>query len=81
MYETKIIRKVDEIGRTVIPKKLRQEKRIEDGDLIEIYVRGDSIVLIKHVPRCIFCRSEIGIRVFKDKFICHECLIDIKLIN
>ena len=52
---TGIVRKVDELGRIVLPIELRRTLDIAEKDAIEIYVDGTSIVLKKYQPSCIFC--------------------------
>ena len=56
MKSTGIIRKVDELGRVVIPIEIRNQFNIVEKDPIEIYVDGSSIILKKFEPNCIFCR-------------------------
>ena len=55
MKSTGIVRKVDELGRIVIPKELRNTLNIEEKDSLEIYVDGEHIILKKYEPACIFC--------------------------
>ncbi|MBE3582619.1 MAG: AbrB/MazE/SpoVT family DNA-binding domain-containing protein [Limnochordaceae bacterium] len=73
MKSTGIVRKVDDLGRVVIPIELRRTLQIGQKDALEIYVEGEMIVLKKYEPACIFCGSADDIRVFKDKNICGEC--------
>lgn len=54
MKSTGIIRKVDHLGRVVIPIELRSKFGIEDKDPIEIFVDGSAVVLKKYEPNCIF---------------------------
>lgn len=70
---TGIVRKVDELGRVVIPIELRRTLQIGERDALEIYVDGEKIVLKKYQPACIFCGNADGIRTFKDKNICADC--------
>ena len=58
MKSTGIVRKVDELGRIVLPIELRRTLEIADRDPLEIYVEGSSIVLKKYRPTCIFCDSD-----------------------
>ena len=51
-----IIRRLDELGRVVIPVEMRRMLDLADRDTVEIAVDGDRIVLQKHTPRCVFCR-------------------------
>jgi transcriptional pleiotropic regulator of transition state genes len=75
---TGIVRKVDELGRVVIPIELRRTLRIEEKDALEIYVDGEKIILKKYEPACIFCGNADKVRNFKDKNICQDCLDSMK---
>lgn len=57
MKSTGIVRKVDELGRIVLPIELRRTLDISEKDTLEIYVEGSAIVLRKYRPSCIFCDS------------------------
>ncbi|HCC01332.1 MAG TPA: AbrB family transcriptional regulator [Ruminococcaceae bacterium] len=71
---TGIVRKVDELGRIVLPKELRNTLNINEKDPLEIYVDEDSkIVLKKYEPACIFCGSMNDIISFKGHNVCREC--------
>ncbi len=74
MKSTGIVRRVDELGRVVLPIELRRTLRIEDKDSLEIYVDGEMIVLRKYEPACIFCGNAENIETFRGKNICHDCL-------
>lgn len=78
MKSTGIVRKVDQLGRVVLPMELRKTLNIEEKDPLEIYVEGEQIVLKKYEPSCIFCGEVIGTVNYKGKMICRECLRDIK---
>lgn len=73
MKSTGIVRKVDELGRVVIPIELRNKFDIKEKDPIEIYVEGSSIILKKFEPNCIFCGSSKNLVEYKDKLICNKC--------
>ncbi len=73
MKSTGIIRKVDELGRVVIPIELRNTLKIAEKDPIEIFVDGTSIVLKKHEANCIFCGGTKKLVTYKDKLICEKC--------
>jgi transcriptional pleiotropic regulator of transition state genes len=83
MKSTGIVRKVDELGRIVIPIELRRTLGIDIKDALEIYVDGERIMLKKYEPACIFCGNADHVTYFKGKMICHSCLneIPIKLTN
>ncbi len=74
MKATGIVRKVDELGRIVLPIELRRTLNIDIRDPLEIYVDGESIMLKKYQPACIFCDNAKDITVFKGKNICAHCL-------
>ena len=73
MKATGIIRRVDELGRVVIPIEIRNQFNIIEKDPIEIYVEGGTIVLKKFEPNCIFCGNTKNLVAFNDKLICEEC--------
>lgn len=73
-----IVRKVDELGRVVLPVELRRKFDIDEKDSIEIYTDGDSIILKKYEPSCIFCGKSAEIFNFSGKNICRECAEKIK---
>ncbi|APF28035.1 transcriptional regulator, AbrB family domain protein [Clostridium sporogenes] len=74
MKSTGIVRKVDELGRIVIPKELRRTLNLEEGDGLEIYTEGEQIILKKYEPSCIFCGEAKEVINFKGKNICKICL-------
>ena len=74
MKSTGIVRKVDELGRIVLPIELRRTLDIEEKDSLEIYMDGPSIVLRKFQPACIFCDSGRDVALFKGKSVCSRCL-------
>lgn len=78
MKSTGIIRKVDELGRVVIPKEIRDMLNIVEKDLMEIFIDGDSIILRKYEESCIFCGNKKNLVTYKNKLICNKC---IKTIN
>lgn len=71
---TGIVRKVDELGRIVIPIELRRNLDIDERDSLEIYVESDQIILRKYAPACAFCSNAEGITVFKGRNVCQSCL-------
>lgn len=74
MKSTGIVRKVDELGRVVLPIELRRTLGIEIKDALEIYVDENTIILKKYEPACIFCDNARDIKVFKGKSICADCI-------
>lgn len=74
MKATGIVRKVDELGRIVLPIELRRTLDIEERDQLEIYLEGDKIVLKKHEAACLFCGSAQGLTTYRGKQICGSCI-------
>lgn len=78
LKNTGIKRKIDELGRIVIPIELREKLEIDVKDQIEIYVDNDKIVLKKYEPSCIFCGNTKELVNYKDKLVCTKCISKIK---
>ena len=78
MKSTGIVRKVDELGRIVLPIELRRTLGIEVRDSLEIYVEDSSVVLRKYAPSCIFCDDAADVVNFKGKNICPNCLKELQ---
>lgn len=74
MKATGIVRKVDELGRVVVPVELRRILSIEERDSVEIFTQGDMIILRKYEPACVFCGEAHGVSQFKGKNVCASCL-------
>lgn len=76
MKATGYVRKLDSLGRIVLPKSLRKQLKINEGDNIEMFVdEQGNVVLDKYVPRCTFCESASEEMIeFKGKTICRNCL-------
>ena len=74
MKSTGIVRKVDELGRIVLPIELRRTLGIEEKDRIEIFVDGEFIIVRKYQPACIFCDNAKDIINYKGKNICPDCI-------
>lgn len=76
MKATGIVRRIDDLGRVVIPKEIRQTREIEEGDPVEIYT-GDNgeIILLKYHPAlsCIFCGNDSA-TTHKGKEVCGDCI-------
>ena len=74
MKSTGIVRKVDELGRIVIPIELRRTLDIAERDELEIYLDDDKVVLKKYEPSCIFCGSSCGLVTYHGRNVCMECI-------
>ena len=69
-----LVRKVDELGRIVLPIELRRTLDIAQKDSMEIYIEGDTIILKKYQPACIFCDNARDIVNFRGKNVCSDCI-------
>ena len=78
MKSTGIVRRVDELGRIVLPIELRRTLNIAEKDSLEIYVDGASIILKKYEPTCIFCGDSKNVTNYKGKNICAGCVKELK---
>ena len=74
MKTTGIVRKVDELGRIVLPIEMRRTLDIEEKDALEIYVEDESIILRKYQAACVFCDSVRDIISFKGRNVCADCI-------
>ena len=79
MKSTGVVRRVDELGRIVIPIELRRNLDIGEKDALEIYVDGNHIILKKYEPACIFCGDTKDIHNFKEKNVCKNCLSELNV--
>lgn len=71
---TGIVRKVDELGRIVLPVELRRTMDIDVRDPLEIYVDGSTVILKKYSPSCIFCGSVENVLQYRSRNVCEDCL-------
>ena len=78
MKSTGVVRKIDPLGRIVIPMELRRTSGIKESDPMEIYTEGDQIILKKYVPSCIFCNEAKDVINYRGKNICKHCLDEIR---
>jgi len=77
MKSTGVIRKLDELGRIVIPIELRRTLNLNEKDPLEIFVDGHNIILRKYEPACIFCGNAKEVANYKGKNLCTSCLMEI----
>lgn len=70
---TGIVRKLDVLGRIVLPMELRNQLNLSEKDPIEIFVDGSSIILKKYEPNCVLCGSSKDLFMYNDKLICRKC--------
>ncbi len=78
MKATGYTRKVDTLGRIVLPKSLRKQMDIAINDDIKFLVDGDMIVIKKYEPSCIFCDTEENVLNYRGKYICNKCMDGLK---
>ncbi len=78
MKSTGMVRKVDELGRIVLPIEIRRTLDIEEKDALEIYVEGNKIILSKHATSCVFCGGTKDVANYKGKNVCLSCVSELK---
>jgi len=78
MKSTGIVRKIDSLGRVVIPIELRKTMELNENDAVEIFTEGSSIIFKKYVVSCVFCGSSKDVISYKDKCICSKCIEQLK---
>ena len=81
MKSTGVVRRVDELGRIVLPMEIRKVLEINVKDPVEIFTDEDAIVLRKYQPACIFCGNADNVIYFGNKRICRECMEKLKKQN
>jgi len=74
MKSTGIVRRIDELGRIVLPKELRNLLDIKIKDELDIFFDGDRILINKHENACAICNYNENLVTFKDKMICKKCV-------
>ena len=76
MKSTGVVRKVDELGRLTIPKEIRKQLNIKDNvDSFEMFTEGNTLILRKYAPSCVFCNSfETDMVSFKGMNVCKACI-------
>ncbi len=74
MKSTGVVRRVDELGRLVLPKEIRTTLNIKAGEQVELFVRDGRIVMRKSESACVFCSSTDGVATFKGQSVCCECM-------
>ena len=74
MKKSCFVRKIDELGRIVLPIEIRHSLTIKEKDPLEIFLKDDGIFIKKNIPSCIFCNSIINLKNFNEKNICKNCI-------
>jgi len=80
MRSTGIVRRVDNLGRIVLPKEIRDSLDIDIKDPLAIYVEDQMIILTKYEPACVFCGQAREVFHYKGKNICRSCMDELKRI-
>ena len=74
MKSTGIIRRLDKLGRVVIPKEIRDNLDILEESSIEIFVDGNKVIMQKYNPTCCFCGESKNLALYKGKLVCKKCI-------
>lgn len=74
MKKSCFIRKIDELGRIVLPIEIRQSLDIKEKDSLEIFIKDDGVFIKKNIPSCVFCNSTQNLIYFSEKNICPNCI-------
>ena len=74
MKSTGIVRKVDELGRIVLPIEMRRTLGVDNRDPIEMFLDGKNIILRKYAPGCVFCGNPKEIIEYTGKRVCRDCI-------
>lgn len=78
MKSTGIVRKLDELGRVVLPIELRRTLEMKDRQELEIYVDGDAVILKKFERACLFCKGREDVREVHGRSVCKNCIDEMK---
>ena len=81
MKNTGITRKLDELGRVVIPREIRENLKLGEKEPLAIYIEGSSIILRKYEQSCVFCGSSKNLVEFKNQHICNKCMKEVQSIS
>lgn len=74
MEPSGIRRKVDDLGRVVLPVGMRRALGIGEGDEVEVWLDGDRLVVAKPAEHCTFCGGDAGLQEFRKRVVCWSCL-------
>ena len=69
-----IVRKIDDLGRVVLPKEWRDLNNIKERDPIELHVEGRTVTLKKHEDGCVFCGNRTHLEQFNNLKVCKKCV-------
>lgn len=74
MKESVFVKKIDDLGRVVVPKDIRKALGINNGEEVRFEVIDDTVIIRKAVSTCVFCGSEDKLTEIKDKHVCKNCI-------
>lgn len=77
MRSTGIFRRIDSLGRFVLPKELRKSLDIKQNDYLQIFLEGDTIILKKGQLSCVLCGESDDLVDYREKKICRKCLAEL----
>ena len=80
MKATGIVRKIDDLGRVVLPKELRNSFNLDSGTPLEIYTHEGKIIFKKYEPDCVFCGETEDVKEYKHKKVCKKCINSLQII-
>ena len=78
MHYLGIVRRVDALGRIVLPMELRKQLELEQGDALEIFTEDNKVILKKYQPACIFCGNADNVTYYKGKLVCLDCIAELR---
>ena len=78
MKQSCFVRKIDELGRVVLPMEMRQYLEIKEKDPLEIFLQENGIFIKKQEASCVFCHATTNLKELEDKYICEDCVNIIK---
>ncbi len=73
-----VVRKVDPLGRIMLPKSLRESMNIDADDSVEVSLNGNCIHLRRFDPTCAICGETGAEYTFRSKGVCAQCLEDVR---
>lgn len=81
MKHSCFVRRIDELGRVVLPIEIRQRLNIKEKDPLEISIKDEGVFIKKTIPSCVFCNSTVRLKYFSKKNICKNCINKLKEID
>ena len=72
-------RRIDQLGRVVVPVELRRTLAIREGDLLEVTAEDGRLILRKVAPQCALCGRHDNLMDLREKPLCRDCVREIRL--